>query len=486
MPLKSFYGYLCRKPLHLLMIICGLLFFITSYMYVKFGGTPQGDEPHYLVISQTLLKYHSFNVMLDYNHGDYYSFYPIHLVPHVALNTLGRPVPIQDIGGPILWLIPYALLGRLGAVLFISCVSLLIVANIYLCLQTMGINPRYTFLVSLAFGIASPIYIYSHLTFVEPIGALVVAYVLRKICQQRRSTCDLVISALLLGLLPWVHIRFAILEIPLFAFLLFQVYQDHKLSGLKYYLAYFVPVILLFIALEIYKYRTWGTFNPGVNEVSHGTALFQVNPLRGMVGSFFDQEYGLLFSFPCIIFLLSGLILTFKKRNFTLYHALVLLTSLMYLVSIASLSKQDWTGGRNPSARFMIALLPLFAFYIAYTLQHIDTWITRIFFFLTTLYGFWYAIKTLLPPFYGFNKQRGADNTIRYVKLFGHYLTHLYPSFFHNIDPARIVLWIMLYFSVSLCLVYMALAKNTMSRTNHAPVMPDVVPAPDDIQQLQV
>jgi hypothetical protein len=244
-------------------------------------------------------------------------------------------------------------------------------------------------------------------------------------------------------------------------------------------------MIILFIALEIYKYKTWGTFNPAANEINHGTTLFQSDPLHGMVASFFDQEFGLLFSFPCIVFLLAGLILT-MKRKFARYHVVVLLTSLIYLISIASLRGQGWSGGKNPSARFILVLMPLFAFYIAYALQRIDTWISRILFSLTTLYGFWYAIKTLMPPFYGFNRQRGADNTIRYVTLFGHHLTALYPSFFHHPVIARILAWIVLYVVVSLGLAYIALAKDTTSRTSREPLMSDAVTAPDDIQQLQI
>ena len=51
----------------LLALICSIIFFTTAFFYVQFSSPPSGDEPHYLVISQTLLKYHSLNVMQDYN-----------------------------------------------------------------------------------------------------------------------------------------------------------------------------------------------------------------------------------------------------------------------------------------------------------------------------------------------------------------------------------------------------------------------------------
>jgi len=55
-----------------------------------------GDEPHYLIISQTLLKYHSLDVMQDYRHRDYLQFYDKPLVPHVTHNAYGQLLPLHS------------------------------------------------------------------------------------------------------------------------------------------------------------------------------------------------------------------------------------------------------------------------------------------------------------------------------------------------------------------------------------------------------
>src|SRR5438105_12241625 len=87
----------------LLAAICSILFFTTSYIYVQLLATPSsGDEPHFLIISQTLLKYHSLNVMLDYQHGDYRVFYSIAIAPHVAYSASGQLHPLHSIVAPIL------------------------------------------------------------------------------------------------------------------------------------------------------------------------------------------------------------------------------------------------------------------------------------------------------------------------------------------------------------------------------------------------
>src|SRR5438445_11136310 len=97
----------------------------------------------------------------------------------------------------------------------------------------MSISKRYALVVSIAFAIGSPLYLYSHLTFIEPISALVCIYVVRKVFQQEIIVSESVISSILLGILPWIHIRFAVLEIPLFFALLYRIYVKNKFSNFK-------------------------------------------------------------------------------------------------------------------------------------------------------------------------------------------------------------------------------------------------------------
>src|SRR5581483_2095022 len=314
MAIKNLYYYLKKHRLLTLALISGLLFFTTSLVYVEVGAYPSGDEPHYLVISQTLLKYHSLSVMLDYKNGDYRSFYPINLDPHITINVRGQVMPLHSIGGPILWLIPFFLLGRLGAVEFMSLVTVLIVLNIYKFLRSMGISEGTAFIVSLGYAVASPLYIYSYRTFIEPIGTLVCIYVLRQIFKPEISASSLAISSTLLGILPWVHSRFIILELPLFLVLLVRIYQKNGLRNLKDYLYFLLPLALLSIALEVYTYTAWGTLNPAANQINGNSKPFEVSPFSGMLGVFFDQKHGLLLCFPIGIFGLTGLILSLKKR----------------------------------------------------------------------------------------------------------------------------------------------------------------------------
>lgn len=427
-----------KKHTILLVGICCLLFIATALFYVGVGFSPSGDEPHYLIISQTLLKYRSLNVMLDYQHGDYLQFYPVRIDTHVTLNARKEVLPLHSIGGPVLWLLPFALLGRLGVVVFISLVTVLIILNIYKLLLVMGISERVAFLVSLAYAVASPLYLYAHLTFIEPLGTLACIYVARKIMQKEISATELILSSLLLGILPFVHIRFAFLEIPLFFALLYKLYHRYQLHTIKYYLYLLVPVAALFVLLEIYSYTVWGTLNPAANQIYGNSKPFEVSPFLGMVGILIDQEYGLLINFPVFLFLLPGLVLAMKRR-FLGYNILVLLLSLPYIIAFTSF--RHWSGGWCPPTRFILVLLPLYAFYLAYALEQISHRFARILFQLTLLYGFIYNLLSLLPPNNGFNAEDGRNDTLAAIQLFNHHLTGILPSVYTQNSVGLLVAW---------------------------------------------
>ncbi len=445
-----------KYPVLWLAAICSILFFTTSFVDVH-TSRPLGDEPHYLVISQTLLKYHSLDVTLDYTHRDYYAFYPSHLNPHLSPNVYGQLLPLHNIGGPVLWLIPFALFGRLGAMWFMSLVSVLIILNIYKLLLTMHIRHSSAFLVSLAYAIASPLFIYSHLNFIEPIGALLCIYVFRKVLQETVSVSDVFISSVCLGILPWVHARFVLLEMILFFALLFKIYQQNKDKHWKYYLWYLLPVMALFVFIEVYSYKVWGTLNPAINILNDIGAHYKspaVLPFAGLLGIAFDQNYGLLVNFPLFIFLFIGVVLALKKK-FLVYNLLILAVSIPYIILFTSFS--SWFGGSSPPARFLVVLLPLWAFYLAYALEQINSILSKLVFGGTVAYGFIYSLLTIKDSLNGINNGQG-NHTLVYLQtllhMHRHHLTAYFPSIFLPHQTRLFVAWIGLFVGFSILLIY--------------------------------
>jgi hypothetical protein len=358
-----------------LLLLSSLVFFSCSYL-TGLIDSPTGDEPHYLVISQTLLLYHSLDVNQDYAHGDYRSFYggPLSSFQHVSLNKWGEQLPLHSIGAPILWLVPFAIAGRLGTLFFMSFISVLIIANIYLLLVSLGIRRSYAFFTCVGIILASPIWVFSHHDFVEPIAAMLCVYVVRVLFQERLRTLDLLASSLALSVLPWLHIRFALFEIVLFCFLLLRVYQKYHFKKAKPYLAALLPVCGVFLIFEAYNFFVWGSLSPVINQASSGEVPFDTAPWRGLLGLFLAQEAGLLTNFPIFLFLFGGIILACKKR-FLRFNMLMLFLTLPYLATIASF--HNWDGAVSPPARLITVLLPPLVFYLALALQSARSWIVN-------------------------------------------------------------------------------------------------------------
>ncbi len=430
---------LARYAPYLLLVLCLIPFLLTAYAY-DHHSHPQGDEPHYLVISQTMWLYHSIDVMKDYNHQDYLSFYPVRLDPHISYNAAGKALPLHSIGGPFLWLIPFALGGRLGTLFFISLLSAFTVLNIYFFLLTMGIRRRYAFGVSLAFALGSPIYVYSHLTFVEPLAALICVYVVRVICKPTLRTADLIGCSLALGLLHWIHIRFALLEVVLFAFLLFRLYRENGFSNFKRYACFLLPFLSLFLLFELYNLTIWGTLNPAPNQTNAGKVPFQALPFMGIIGIFFDQEFGLFTNFPLFAFALPGILLILKRRYLTL-NLLLLLLFVPYILMVTSFD--SWAGGWGPPARFILVLTPMLAFPVAYALQRANSLFLNIFFVLCTLFAAIIGVAYIWADKSGFNGGHGASLAMLYVQKVSHIsFTPYIPSLFLPHQKPLFLAWL--------------------------------------------
>jgi hypothetical protein len=277
--------------------------------------------------------------------------------------------------------------------------------------------------------------------------------VARKIFQDELKVSDLIISSVLLGILPWVHIRFAFFEMVLFFALLYKIYVQNKGRNMKYYLYYILPVTILFIVLEIYNYKIWGSLNPTINEINdihNGSRPFVVAPFNGILGVFFDQEFGLFVNFPIFILLVPGIVLA-ARRKFLGYNLLVLILSIPYILLFTSF--ESWSGGWGPPARFILVLLPLYSFYLAYILEHSGKILSSVIFGVAIVYGTTYNILSVMPVLKGFNSGTGRNRTLDQVQVFSHHAGDLLPSLFLPNQARLFVIWIGLCACLSLIII---------------------------------
>jgi hypothetical protein len=428
-----------RRLLAILLTIAGTTFLMAIRLRLHF--VPSGDEPAYLIISQTLQKYHSVDVTRDYLNQDYRSFYPYaKLFAHVVQAPNGRPEPLHSLGGPLLWLIPFMILGRLGACLFIGLVSLLTVANIYLFLRERGIEVWYAFFVTLIMAVATPLYVYASMTFVEPIGALLILYAVRVLLAQRLSAGRLLVAGLALGYLPWVHVRFLLFTLIIGGFFGYRLAREHARAW-RAYLPFAVPVLGLLVLLEVYNLVEWGSFNPASGLTSNGNGPFQIPLPVGFVNMMFDGQHGLITNFPIFLLVLPGLLLSLHRAHLRL-HAVVLAVLAPYLVMICTF--EIWWAGYSPPARYLDVVLPLLSFYIAYTLQRIDSIVLTCGTLVVALATYALSLTSDIFPGYRFRDREGVNLAMRKLtQMFGgnRIMHHLPDAFAPGGEYRRFALW---------------------------------------------
>ena len=352
-----------------ILITVGVVLFGMAIRLRMLHGSPAGDEPAYLVITQTLQKYHSVNVLLDYSHGDYRSFYPATLEPHVVTAANGHAEPLHNIGGPLLWLIPFMLLGRLGVLGFVAVVSLLTVLNTYYFLRERGIDPTPAFLVCLVLIAASPVYTYAAMAFVEPIGALLILYALRVLLARRLTPGRLTVAAVGLGVLPWVHSRFLMFTLLIGGLFVIRIWRENRLA-LRRYLPVLLPIVLSLVLNEVYNLVLWGTLNPASNMSNAGNGPFQVSPAVGLIGTLFDRQVGLITNYPLFLLVLPGILLSLSRTRLWT-HGVLAVVVLPYLLLICTFSA--WWAGYSPPARYIAVVLPPLAYYIAVVVQRLNS-----------------------------------------------------------------------------------------------------------------
>lgn len=361
-----------RGTLLLLLAVSALPMILLALLRLRYA-LPSGDEPHYLVISQAILDHHDLDVQRVYDTRGYLAFHPAPIEPHTVPGPSGRALPLHAVGGPLLWLVPFAVAGRAGVLAFMIGISLATVANVYGLARALGVGRGTSFGVGLAFAVGTPILTYSSTAFVEPIGALVCVWALRLLHQgQLRHGALLFVSAGL-GVLPWVHGRFLLFP-PLFlAFLLLRLRRDG--APRRAFVATVVPAALLVLALEAYVLIVWHTASPTPNQVNAGAVPFQHDPLPALAGMALDHQAGVLPHFPIFLLVVPGILLT-AVRSRLLLHVHVAAAVLPYAVVVASFPA--WDGAWSPPARFLAVVLPLLSGHVALALDRVTHPLVRI------------------------------------------------------------------------------------------------------------
>ena len=348
--------------------------FTSGYACVR-GILPGGDEPHYLIIADSLWR--DGDLAIDDNHarGDYLAYFRGELPPDYLRRGQDRRIySIHAPGLAVLVLPAFAAFGYAGVVAAIIAIAAWGAGVVWRLVLDLTGEAGAAWYAWAAVVLAAPVFFHTFTVFPDGVASVCAAIALHGLVSAARGdggpreAWRWSGAGLSLAILPWLHTRAAVIAIVLGAgiagALLWRVRGGRALA---LFLA--APVVS---AVAWFGYFKWiyGTWNPAAPYGGYTqTALAHVP--AGVAGLLFDAQFGLLTVAPVFVLAAVGIgwMLQGGRRNGTpatsldpqalrLVGATIAIAFVVYLV--ASASYRMWWGGASAPARFLAPmLLPL-------------------------------------------------------------------------------------------------------------------------------
>ena len=364
-----------RKPA----VLAGALAFVV-FSLAAFHASPSipgGDEPHYLVITQSLLYDGDLKIENNHRRGDYRAYFGGDLAPHVIRRGQnGEMYSIHAPGLPAMILPAFAIGGYHGVVIF-----LILVASAA-CALAWWLAWRTTGSLSAAwFGwaavtLSAPFLLESYTVFPDGPGAAIVLtgfWALLRAERERAVAAEPAAAdanplaaghaehhadhaatswvpwlwhGAALAALPWMHTRFAVLAATLGGLILVRLARTpNPFAKATAFLA--VPAVgaLAWLGFFLVVYGTPDPTAPYGGDVGSSFAFLP----NGFGGLLFDQGFGLLATAPVLAVALMG----FARTRRLAVEWLVV--AIPYLLAVGTYAM--WWAGSSGPARFLVPLL---------------------------------------------------------------------------------------------------------------------------------
>lgn len=331
---------------------------------------PTGDEPHYLVITQSLLMDRDLQIENNHARGDYLHYFPGQLKPDYLRRGLnGRIYSIHSPGLPALLAPVYGWFGYPGVVFFLCLLATAGSLLLWRACYALTSSAAAAWFGWAGGTLSAPFFLHAFAVYPDAVGATLLMFAAGPLVRdgpisERRW---MAIGAAL-AFLPWLHARFAVIAVAAGLCLLLRLIAPAGLQPGTTGVISVVPafrrarsaavflIIPLISAAGWFSYfrMIWGTFSPTAPYGDY-TQSALANIPTGLSGLIVDQQFGVMANAPIYGFCLVGLAAMGRRRpRLALEIAFI---ACVYLLVAASY--YVWWGGRSAPARFAVPMLPL-------------------------------------------------------------------------------------------------------------------------------
>ena len=313
---------------------------------------PGGDEPHYLVIAQSLLRDGDLKIENNHLRGDYHDFLFAPLKPdYLRRGSNGEIYSIHAPGLPAIVAPAFGLFGYPGVVVFLALVSAGATGLVWALVWRVTHDVGASWFGWASVALSPPFVFQSFTAYPDGFGAaLVIVGIFVAALGREASARFLVLAGVALAALPWLHTRFALTAAAIgLVVVARQLDAPDRVRRIMTFAA--VPAVSA-VAWFSFFYAVYGTPNPAVPYNGY-TQSAPSNVPRGVVGLLFDQQFGLLPNAPVYLCAIAGFVpLARRHRRLAVELAFVIVP-----YSLAAAAFYMWWGGFSSPARFISSIL---------------------------------------------------------------------------------------------------------------------------------
>lgn len=331
---------------------------LTAYLGLGFHVSrvegPGGDEPHYLVITHSLLVDGDLQIENNHRLHHYRAFISGNLQPHYLRRGRGGVIySIHSPGLSVLLLPGYAVAGYGGAVATMVVMGAL-TARAMFDLASLAAPGGPAVRAWVAGALTLPFAPHAWLIYPEVPAALVMAWVGLWLWRPPPSQAWIwVLRGCALAILPWLHAKFLALVAVALACLVARAWRMPR-----HVAALVAPVAVSVGSWLMAFWVMYGMATPLAQYGGRLTADFALaNVPRGLLGLLFDYKFGLLPHSPVFLLAAVGVVALLRRAS---SRPFALGSSALMAALLASVTPYYmWWGGRSAPARFLVPIVPL-------------------------------------------------------------------------------------------------------------------------------
>jgi hypothetical protein len=334
---------------------------VVLLLYLARWHNPQpyrGDEPHYLVVANSLITDGDVDVKNDYLNGRYLRYYPYGIDPHVNTSMFtvdsAHWYPLHGVGLSA-FLVPALVVDDTkGASAAMTAVAALLLLLAFFWARRFTADAWSSALAAAALGI-SPFFLgLEGRIFADLATATLLLGCLLILELPAWRAWHLLLLAALIGVAPWFHFKNALAFGTLAVVALVQIAR--RTSGgerTRKLLLLGVPVVLATIAYELAVRSWYGSWLP-TRMIPPGPEAFAISPTRGVAAASFDAVRGLLANNPALMLIWAGLPLWLIRWRYPFLRLMLIIGPAV----LVQATFNNWHGGFAPPGRYALQYTP--------------------------------------------------------------------------------------------------------------------------------